>query len=144
MIKLMCFVGAVALINGAILCGWGIAKVMDWRYERKETKRKKAHPYLFELVRERNALASKNGVLYHDEIAPRRRQIDFIMKEMNYFPDDVKASKQVELAQLKNELYEATMEEAVVEEQIIKLRQKIADYVDAYNLEWAKERGWGE
>ena len=65
MIELMCLAGIILFIGGAIFCGWLLAKIMDWRWTRKEAKRKKEHPRLFELVRERNALSCKIGNWYH-------------------------------------------------------------------------------
>ena len=86
MIELMCLVCAVLLIGGAIFCGWLIAKIMDWRWARKEAKRKKEHPRLFEMVQERDALSCKISDWYHTEILTRKHEIDLIVKEDIYLP----------------------------------------------------------
>ena len=142
MIELVCLAGIILFIGGAIFCGWLLAKIMDWRWTRKEAKRKKEHPRLFELVRERNALSCKIGNWYHKEILARKHEIDLIMKEDIYLPADVKAKKRKGLEQLRNELYAAQMEDARMEAELAGIRTKIADYVINNNLKWAKERGW--
>ena len=142
MIELMCLAGIAILIGGAIFCGWLLAKIMDWRWTRKEAKRKKEHPRLFELVRERDALSCKICVWYCKEILARKHEIDLIVKEDIYLPADVKAKKRKGLEQLRNELYAAQMEDARMEAELAGIRVKIADYVTINNLKWAKERGW--
>ena len=142
MIELMCLAGIALLIGGAIFCGWLLAKIMDWRWTRKEAKRKKEHPRLFELVRERDALSCKICDWYHKEILARKHEIDLIVREDIYLPADVKAKKKKSLERLRNELYAAQMEEARMEAELAGIRIKIADYVINNNLKWAKERGW--
>lgn len=140
--ELMCLAGIAILIGGAIFCSWPLVKIMDWRWARKEAKRKKEHPHLFELVRERDALSCKIGDWYHKEILARKHEIDLIVKEDIYLPADVKAKKRKNLEQLRNELYAAQMEDARMEAELAGIRTKIADYVINNNLKWAKERGW--
>lgn len=142
MIELMCLAGITILIGGAIFCGWLLARIMDWRWTRKEAKRKKEHPHLFELVRERDALSCKIGDWYHKEILARKHEIDLLVKEDIYLPIDVKAKKRKGLEQLRNELYAAQMEDARMEAELAGIRTKIADYVTNNNLKWAKARGW--
>lgn len=142
MVELMCLVCAVLLIGGAIFCGWFIAKIMDWRWTRKEAKRKKEHPRLFEMIQERDALSCKISDWYHKEILARKHEIDLIVKEDIYLPTDVKAKKKKGLERLRNELYAAQMEDARMEAELAGIRAKIADYVTNNNLKWAKERGW--
>lgn len=142
MIELMCLAGIALLIGGAIFGGWLLFKIMDWRWTRKEAKRKKEHPHLFELVRERDALSCKIGDWYHKEILARKYEIDLLVKEDIYLPTDVKAKKRKGLEQLRNELYAAQMEDARMEAELAGIRTKIADYVINNNLKWAKERGW--
>ena len=142
MIELMCLAGIILLIGGAIFCGWLLAKITDWRWTRKEAKRKKEHPHLFELVRERDALSCKISDWYHKEILARKHEIDLIVKEDIYLPTDVKAKKRKGLEQLRNELYAAQMEDARMQAELAGIRIKIADYVTNNNLKWARERGW--
>lgn len=142
MIELMCLVCAVLLISGAVFCGWLIAKIMDWRWTRKEAKRKKEHPHLFEMIQERDALSCKICDWYHKEILARKHEIDLIVKEDIYLPAEVKAKKKKGLEQLRNELYVAQMEDVRMEAELAGIRTKIADYVINNNLKWAKERGW--
>lgn len=142
MIELMCLAGIALLIGGAIFGGWLLFKIMDWRWARKEAKRKKEHPHLFELIRERDALSCKIGDWYHKEILARKHEIDLLVKEDIYLPTDVKAKKRKGLEQLRNELYAAQMEDARMEAELAGIRTKIADYVINNNLKWAKERGW--
>lgn len=142
MIELMCLAGIALLIGGAIFGGWLLFKIMDWRWARKEAKRKKEHPHLFELIRERDALSYKIGDWYHKEILARKHEIDLLVKEDIYLPTDVKAKKRKGLEQLRNELYAAQMEDARMEAELAGIRTKIADYVINNNLKWAKERGW--
>lgn len=142
MIELMCLVCAVSLIGGAVFCGWLIVKIMDWRWTRKEAKRKKEHPRLFEMIQERDALSCKICDWYHKEILARKHEIDLIVKEDIYLPAEVKAKKKKGLEQLRNELYVAQMEDVRMEAELAGIRTKIADYVTNNNLKWAKERGW--
>lgn len=142
MIELMCLVCAILLISGAVFCGWLIAKIMDWRWARKEAKRKKEHPRLFEMVKERDALSCKISDWYHTEILARKHEIDFIVKEDIYLPADIKTKKKKGLERLRNELYAAQMEDVRMEAELAGIRAKIADYVTNNNLKWAKERGW--
>lgn len=142
MIELMCLVCAVLLISGAIFCGWLIAKIIDWRWARKEAKRKKEHPRLFEMIQERDALSWKISDWYHKEIFARKHEIDLIVKEDIYLPADIKIKKKKGLERLRNELYAAQMEDVRMEAELAGIRAKIADYVTNNNLKWAKERGW--
>lgn len=142
MIELICLTGIILLIGGAIFCGWLIAKIIDWRWTRKEAKRKKEHPRLFEMIQERDALSCKISDWYHKEILTRKHEIDLIVKENIYLPADVKAKKKKGLERLRNELYAAQMEDARMEAELAGIRIKIADYVIINNLKWAKERGW--
>lgn len=142
MIELMCLVCAVLLISGAIFCGWLIAKIIDWRWARKEAKRKKEHPRLFEMIQERDALSCKISDWYHKEIFARKHEIDLIVKEDIYLPADIKIKKKKGLERLRNELYAAQMEDVRMEAELAGIRAKIADYVTNNNLKWAKERGW--
>lgn len=130
------------VIGGFVGLFWLGFKIWAWADERREAKRKKEHPYLFELVRQRNNLSCKIGDWYHNEILPRKHEIDLIVKEDIYLPADVKAKKKKELERLRNELYAAQMEDARMEAELAGIRVKIADYVVNHDLKWAKERGW--
>ena len=136
LIFVYCFFGGLVLMYIAF---W---KITEWRWTRKEAKRKKEHPRLFELVQERDALSCKIGKWYYKEILARKDEIDLIVKENIYLPADVKAKKEKGLEQLRNELYAAQMEDARMEAELAGIRVKIADYVTNNNLKWAKERGW--
>lgn len=137
---------AIAVIFGfvAFLCGITIlsVKISNWSYDRTVAKRREAHPALYELFDAIERKGTEYCTLHNAEIAPRKNQIDVILRDWDYYPVAVREQKERELEELRQsiEATKATLE--ILADEKTALREQIHDYVEQHNLEWAKRMGW--
>lgn len=140
-----------ALITSAVVTGIvgiiaGIAflsyKIMCWYDDHLDAKRKRMHPDLYRWFDEVDEKGSECIHWYNSEIAPRKRQVDAILRDWNYYTAEERAQKEKELEELRNRIYLANITNKVLEEEKKAIRNKIRKYVADNNLEWAKKWGW--
>jgi chromosome segregation ATPase len=79
---------------------------------------------------------------YNEQIAPLKREVDAILKEIDYYPAEQRAEKEAELEELRKRIYVAQAIKRSLEEKVEEVRTKIKKYVADNNLEWAKKWGW--
>lgn len=125
------------------VCGvWTVFKVLDKIADRRDAKRKREHPELYRLFEEVNSKCSECCHWYNENIAPKKREIDNILKDWDYYTDERRVQKEAELKRLREELQVAEATDNVLESELVELREKTKDYVKTHNLEWAKKWGW--
>ena len=117
-------------------------KLIGWHYDRRDAKRRRTHPELYRLfdaVKEK----SSEGIQWRNEqIYPKKKQIDNILKDWNYYTDSKREQKEVELKRLREELQIAETIDRVLESELVELREQVKDYVKKHDIEWAKKWGW--
>lgn len=130
----------VVLIFAAII--FFTDKITGWCYDNQDKKRQREHPELYRLF---DAVNEKGGECchwYNEQIAPKKREIDNILKDWNYYTDERKIQKEAELKKLREELQVAEAMDNVLESELVELREQTKDYVKKHNVEWAKKMGW--
>ena len=119
-----------------------IIKVDNWRYDRRDAKRRQAHPQLYLWFDECEEAGRQSCMWYNEQIAPLKREVDAILKEIDYYPAEQRVEKEVELEELRKRIYVAQAIKKSLEEKVEEVRTKIKKYVADNNLEWAKRWGW--
>ena len=119
-----------------------LIKVDNWRYDRKDAKRKAEHPQLYLWFDECEEAGRQSCMWYNEQIAPLKREVDAILKEIDYYPAEQRAEKEAELEELRKRIYVAQAIKRSLEEKVEEVRAKIKKYVADNNLEWAKKWGW--
>lgn len=119
-----------------------LIKVDNWRYDRKDAKRRAEHPQLYLWFDECEEAGRQSCMWYNEQIAPLKRKVDTILKEIDYYPAEQRAEKEAELEELRKRIFAAQAIKKTLEEKVEEVRIKIKKYVADNNLEWAKKWGW--
>lgn len=138
-ISLAVIAGMVAIIVIAILA---LIKIDDWRCDRRDAKRRQAHPRLYLWFDECEETGRQSCMWYNEQIAPLKRQVDAILREIDYYPAEQRAEKETELEELRKRIYVAQCIEKSLDEKVEEVKVKIKKYVADNNLDWAKKWGW--
>lgn len=125
------FIGSLALI-----C-FVIAKVTDFINKRKDKKHHKEHPEFFRLYDDYDEKGNIACRFHNNEITPRKRKIDYMLREEPYWPQEVREQKMEEVEKLRREIYTAECMHRGLDKETEEARQKVADYVHANNIKWA-------
>ena len=142
MVALMSLMAVAGLFAVVAVITITIIKVDNWRYDRREAKRRQAHPQLYLLFDECEEAGRQSCMWYNEQIAPLKREVDAILKEIDYYPAEQRAEKEAELEELRKRIYVAQAIKKSLEEKVEEVRIKIKKYVADNNLEWAKKWGW--
>jgi len=119
-----------------------IIKVDNWYYDRKDAKRRQAHPQLYLWFDDCEEAGRQSCMWYNEQIAPLKREVDAILKEIDYYPAEQRAEKEAELEELRKRIYVAQAIKKSLEEKVVEVKTKIKKYVADNDLEWAKQWGW--
>lgn len=111
-------------------------------YDKREKKRKEKHPQLYDLFDELREASKSSARWYNNEVSPRIRQIDFILKDWNYYTEKVRAAKEKELEELRGELAEAVRHSKELDADVERLRNAIKEYVKNNPEKWMIKEGW--
>ena len=133
-------IGVVIFCGTIILLSVGICWVWEKGQDRINAKRRAEHPELFKLfeaVSERSTMSCR---WYNKEIAPRKRQVDAILKEWNYYTEKTKSEKEKELEELREAIELARVTENLIDGELRDLRQQVRDYIIKHEIKWAN--GW--
>lgn len=130
----------LVLLMGAFI--WVVDKILCAHYTKREAKRKAQHPQLYELFNQVNTKSTESTRWYNKEIAPRKREIDAILKEWDYYTAETKRQKEQELEELREAIELATITKKIIEDELRDLRMQVREYIVRNNVEWAKEWGW--
>ena len=139
LITLAVVAGIVGIIAGIAFLSY---KIMCWHDDHLDAKRKRMHPDLYKWFDEADEKGSECIHWHNSEIAPRKRQVDAILRDWNYYITEERAQKEKELEELRNRIYLANITNRVLEEEREAICNKIRKYVADNNLEWAKKWGW--
>ena len=130
----------VVLIFAAII--FFTDRIAGWYYDNQDKKREKEHPELYRLFDAVNEKGSECVHWYNEQIAPKKREIDNILKDWNYYTDERRSQKEAELKKLREELQVAEATDNVLKSELVELREQTKDYVKKHNVKWAKKWGW--
>ena len=119
-----------------------IIKIDNWCYDRKDAKRRAEHPQLYLWFDECEEAGRQSCLWYNEQIAPLKREVDAVLKEIDYYPAEQRAEKEAELEDLRKRIYVAQTIKKSLEEKVEEVKAKIKKYVADNNLEWAKKWGW--
>ena len=117
-------------------------KIVEWYYDNRDKKREREHPELYRLF---NMVDEKSGECchwYNEQIAPKKREIDNILKDWDYYTDERRTQKEAELKRLREDIQTAETIDKVLHSELVELREQTKDYVKKHNVKWAKEMGW--
>ena len=115
-------------------------KMAEHYYTKQDAKRRREHPELFMLFDECYNKSNESIRWYNNEIAPRKREVDAILKTIDYLPKEQRAQDRLE--EIRDRIYLAKITRKVLEEELEEIRNKIKKYVADNNVEWAKKQGW--
>lgn len=107
-----------------------------------EQKRKAQHPHLWELFAEVDEKSKASTKHYNRKVAPVKKEIESILKTLDYWPLYIRRQKEAELENLRLRLYAEELEYKVLTAENDELRKEIREYINRNNLEWAKKWGW--
>lgn len=128
------------LIMGAFI--WVVDKAMCAHHTKREAKRKAEHPQLYQLFNQVDTKSTESVRWYNKEIAPRKREIDAILKEWDYYTADTKRTKERELEELREGIELATVTKKIIDNELRDLQEQVREYIDRNNVKWAKSWGW--
>lgn len=135
-------IALVIVIGGSIVLALAISGIMNFCIDRKEAKRKKAHPQLWVWFDEINA-SQCSEIHYHNEnITPLKKKIDSILANWDYYSTATKSEKEQELELLRQQMEAYMVVYKVMCAETQKIRDKIHNYVEQNGLEWARSWGW--
>ena len=117
-------------------------KIIGWHYDRKDTKRRLAHPELYRLFDAVNEKGAECCRWHNEQIYPKKKKVDFILAELPYCIPEERAKKEQELEELRIAIHTATVIDGVLESELQELRNKVKEYVEKHDLEWARKWGW--
>lgn len=131
-----------ALVFFGIIMGLGllcfvICQIMNFFYKRADKKHYKEHPEYFRLREEFSEKANTACRFYNNEIAPRKRKVDYMLKEEPYWPQEVREQKMEEVEKLRREIYTGECMYKGLNKEMDNARQKVVDYVQTHNIKWA-------
>ena len=129
---------ALVLLMGAFI--WVVDKILCAHYTKREEKRKAQHPHLYELFEQTNAKSTESCHWYNKEIAPRKKRIDTILKDWNYYTAETKSKKEQELEELREAIELATITEKIIDDELLDLRKQVREYIIKNEIDWAN--GW--
>ena len=92
--------GAAFFLGGTMFIS---LKIMNWHDERLDKQRRAEHPTFFKLNDSLRELSTTSIRLHNKEIAPRKNQIDCIMKELPYLTEELRAQKDIEMENIRED-----------------------------------------
>lgn len=132
----------VIIVGGSVALGFAISNIINLCYDYTEAKRKKAHPDLWVWFDECNEAGDAECLYHNDNIAPLKRKIDNIIKNWNYYTAETKSQKEQELENLRKQLETHNAIYSAMCAETKKIRDKIHNYVEQHDLDWARSWGW--
>ena len=119
-----------------------INKIVGWYYDNQDKKRQREHPELYQLFDLVNEKGGECCRWYNEQISPKKREIDNILKDWDYYTDERRIQKETELKRLREDIQTAETIDKVLHSELVELREQTKDYVKKHNVEWAKKMGW--
>lgn len=129
-----------AVIGIAILLAVAVADIINFFYDRKELKKRKAHPKFYGWIAELNDMVSAEVKYHNTEISPLKREIDKMIAEMPYLT----AEKQVQMVGVLEEYKEVLADRKYELKQMEFESAKLRNRIKEYNKEHKLESGWDD
>lgn len=133
----------IILLLGSSIIGYVSVYIIDKYNCYKEAKREKEHYQLYVWEEEWTEAIERKYKWENDEILLRQNKIDNILKSLKYLPKEKRKEEIAKLEKIRIELQVANVTLQVLEKEVVEIREKMKNYIDKYNLEWARKRGWG-
>lgn len=133
---LIILAGMALVIGPAIFIGAFIAFIINRTIDYKTKKRKQNHPALFEMIEEANQIATKSCKFYNSMIVPKKKEIDRILKDWDYYPTEVRNQMEKELENLRQEVYNLGIDEKIMHSELNELRERIEEYKRVHGISW--------
>ena len=129
-------------VGGSVGLSLAISGIINWCTDRTEVKRKQTHPDLWVWFEECDEAGHAQCVHHNSKIAPLKRKVDAILSEWNYYTEETKSKKEIELEELRKDIEAHEVVYAELCEKTEAIRTKIHNYVEENDLEWARKWGW--
>lgn len=108
-----------------------------------ETKREKEHYQLYMWDKEYTEAIERKYEWRDKEIQPRQNEIDNILKSLKYLTKEKRKEEIARLKEIRIDLQVANVTLRGLEKDVAEIREKMKEYINKYDLAWARERGWG-
>lgn len=125
------------IIFGLGLLCFIICMIMTFVNKRKDKKRHEEHPEFFRLRDEFGKKVDIACDFYNNEISPRKCEVDSMLREEHYWPQEVREQKMEEVEKLRREIYIAECTYKGLDKDTQEARQKVVEYVREHNIKWA-------
>lgn len=126
----------VAIATFIILLSIGISNLFSFIFSYRDKIRRKRFPEYFEMLDKLHELDKEYNKFYYKEISPRRTEIDRIISNMNYYPNELIEKVNEELEELRMNLHNAIGVGRKMSEEIDNLRFHIKNYEAENNITW--------
>lgn len=133
----------IILLLGSSIIGYVSVYIIDKYNCYKETKREKEHYQLYMWNEECTEAIERKCRWKANEILLRQNKIDNILKSLKYLTKEKRREEIVRLEEIRIDLHIANTTLQVLEKEVVEIREKMKNYIDKHNLEWARKRGWG-
>ena len=120
----------------AVLC-FVICKIMNFIDKKRNQKHHKEHPEFFRLREDFSDKANLACYFHNKEIAPRKRKVDYMLKDEPYWSQEVREQKMEEVEKLRREIHTVECMHKELEKDMQEARQKVVDYVQTHDIKWA-------
>ena len=131
---------AIAIFATCILVAWVICAIVNAICEHKILKKRMAHPKFYGWIAELNEMRSAEVKFRNTEISPLMREIDAVLKDLEYCPAEIREIKEYRAEELRGIVYAKKEKLRKMEIESGMLRARIK----SYNKEHELEEGWGD
>ena len=135
--EMMLSIWLLSFLGGLALLCIMMSVVTNFISKRNDRKHRKEHPEFFRLYNDFNDKADTACRFNNMEIAARKRKVKSMLEEEPYWPRQVREQKMEEVEKLRREIYTAECMKKALDKEAQEARQKVADYVQKYNIKWA-------
>ena len=128
--------GMVTITAFIILLSIGISNLLSFISSCRNKIRRKHFPEYFQMLERFYELGKEYSKFYNREISPRRAEIDRVVSNMNYYPNEMMEKVEEELEELRMDLHNALGAGRKMSEEIEDLRFRIKNYEVENNITW--------
>ena len=133
-------IAMVIIFATCIFVGWLIATIINAVWEHKELKKRMAHPKFYGWITELHEMRSAEVKFFNTEISPLMREIDAVLKDLEYCPVEIREFKEYRAEELRGIWYAKKEQLRKMEIESGMLRARIKGYNREHNL----ESGWDD
>ena len=129
-----------AIVGILVLLVLGAIEIISLVYDRKALKKRMAHPQFYGWIAELNDMVYAEIKFNNTEIVPLMREIDAVLKDLEYSPAEIREFKEYRAEELRGIVYAKKEKLRKMEIESGMLRARIKGYNKAYEL----EEGWDD